>query len=259
MSFVEIRLPSDCSRGARGGPRWNNKVIQAASGREQVFSLWSKPIRQWDVSHTLRNNTKRNKLNAFHQAMRGRVHGFRFKDWTDFQLNPTSMVMVGGNPLTWQIVKTYSIGGQTITRNLTKPVLGTTRIWEADGTTEILTDWTVCITSGIVTFAFDPLMTPKASCEFDVPARFDTDDYDFEQAEARWGNWSSIPIIEIDHSSNVCAYAAGADRGPHDDGTSDGTGGGTNGNPGGGGSGVPGVGEPTGSGNGTCIYFGGSF
>ncbi len=59
--------------------------------------------------------------------------------------------------------------------------------------------WSVDTTTGVVTFTTPPAngVAVQAGYEFDVPARFDTD-----EMQARWDtvntrSWSRVPIVEI--------------------------------------------------------------
>lgn len=196
MSFCEIQMPTGISRGATGGPIFSSVVVSAASGNEQRIAQWSQGRRKWDVSHALRNNEQRDELFSFFTARRGMFEGFRFKDWSDFRILPadsedTDLITT----TTFQLVKRYISGGVTILRKITKPVDGTLRIW--DGSTEITTGWIINNSTGVITFDVAPVYLPSASFEFDVPARFNTDEMNWSQEETTFGSWNSVPIIEI--------------------------------------------------------------
>lgn len=196
MSFCEIQMPTGISRGATGGPVFSSVVVSSASGNEQRIAQWSQGRRKWDVSHALRNNTQRDELIDFFTARRGMFEGFRFKDWSDFRILPANSSdadMI--TTTTFQLVKRYISGGVTILRKITKPVDGTLRIW--DGSTEITTGWIINNSTGVITFDDAPDYLPSASFEFDVPARFNTDEMNWSQEETTFGSWNSVPIIEI--------------------------------------------------------------
>lgn len=196
MSFCEVQMPTGISRGAIGGPIFSNIIITSASGSEQRIAQWSNGRRKWNVAHALRSNTQRNLLIEFFTARRGMFEGFRFKDWSDFKItfnNPEDMELITST--TFQLVKRYTSGGVTIVRNITKPVADTLRVW--NGLTEITTDFSYNTTTGIVTFDVAPVYLPAASFEFDVPARFNTDEMNWSQDETTFGSWNDVPIIEI--------------------------------------------------------------
>lgn len=196
LTFCEVQFPTGISRGATGGPVFSTVVITAASGHEQRNAQWSNSRRKWNVAHGLRSNAQRDELIKFFLARRGMFQGFRFKDWSDFKVlssTPEDMELITSND--FQLVKRYTSGGVTITRNIVKPVAESVRIW--DGTDEVLTGWSVNLSTGVVTFEINPLYLPAASFEFDVPARFDTDEMNWSQEESTFGNWNGIPVVEL--------------------------------------------------------------
>ena len=75
----------------------------------------------------------------------------------------------------FQLVKIYTVGALSLTRNVTKPVTGTTIISLDDVPQG--SGWTVDTTTGIVTFSVAPggSVVVKAGFQFDVPVRFDND------------------------------------------------------------------------------------
>jgi uncharacterized protein (TIGR02217 family) len=210
MAHLESRFPPNVSRGAKGGPRLNTLVVASASGFEQRISQWSQALRSWDVSHALRDNDARGALVSFFIAAGGRANTFRFKDWSDYRVStPASMEEIDATH--WQLRKGYTLGAATRYRTLAKIVEAgsgepdntaataadsTVRIYQSDGTTEIASGWTVDLTTGIVTFSSGPT-SPKATCDFDVPARFDTDVMSWSQDEVSYGSWQGIPIVEV--------------------------------------------------------------
>ena len=69
----------------------------------------------------------------------------------------------------------YKINGNTLTNTTADETNSTVRVYQADGTTEVTSGWTVNLTNGVITFSVAPGYVPKVSCEFDFPVRFDTD------------------------------------------------------------------------------------
>ena len=130
-------------------------------------------------------------LDFFH-AMRGRLHGFRFKDWSDWKSNgmdrgvnvtntDQSIGTGDGATTDFQLSLTYTAGSQSYVRNITKPVAGSVVV-AVDGVSQTYTtNWTIDTTTGIVTFTAGHIPTAgqaiTAGFEFDVPVRFDTDDF----------------------------------------------------------------------------------
>lgn len=207
MAFDEVRLPDDISHASQGGPGFNSVVIVTPSGSEQIVQQWEEARLEWDLQYGVRTQAQLESFIEFFRARRGKARGFRFRDWTDYQIEtPVSAEEL--TTTTFQILKSYSSGGQTVTRTI-KKIDGdtlsdtaaddsdsTVRVYQADGTTEVTSGWTVDLTTGIITFSVAPGYVPKVTCDFDVPVRFDTDRPVFS-AEDAVRAISGIPVIEI--------------------------------------------------------------
>jgi hypothetical protein len=66
-------------------------------------------------------------LIAFFRSMKGKGHGFRFKDWNDFQCTIAQGVLGTGNGTgapAYQLGKLYVAGALSETRTISKPVSG---------------------------------------------------------------------------------------------------------------------------------------
>lgn len=208
--FDEVRFPVVISVGARGGPRWNTNLVQLSSGAEQRNQLWVYPLHQWNVAAGIRSAADFALVRSFFIARRGRLRPFRFKDWADYTsasapgvaITSTDQVIgTGSGP--HQLVKLYADDVASFTRTITKPVAGTVKI-SVDGV-ETLSGgafpWSVDTTTGLVTFTGSgptlPSGTIRAGFEFDVPARFNSDQLDGEQIEPEVLVAASIDVIEI--------------------------------------------------------------
>ena len=88
MAFHEVRFPDDISRGARGGPERRTQVVELASGDEERNASWADSRRRYDAAYGIRRADDLAAVVAFFEARNGRLHGFRWKDWGDWQLRP---------------------------------------------------------------------------------------------------------------------------------------------------------------------------
>ena len=206
MAFHEVRFPDNISRGARGGPERRTQIVEMASGDEERNGSWAGSRRRYDASYGIRKADDLAAVTAFFEARRGRLYGFRWKDWADYKsglpsASPTAVdqPLGTGNGLetTFQLVKLYPSGAQSWTRTITKPVAGTVAL-ALNGVPQI-TGWTVNTTTGVVTFSTAPApgVAITAGFEFDVPVRFDTDSLDVTLDFERLGSITSIPLIEV--------------------------------------------------------------
>ena len=197
MSFHEVRFPDDIAYGATGGPEFATNVVATASGYEQRNINWSAARGRWDVASGLKKQTQLDTLIAFFRARKGRAYGFRFKDWTDFKATAQALGSGNGTIKTFQLIRTYSSGGNTDVRTITKPVAGTVKIYLA-GVLQA-SGWSVNTTTGVITFTTAPEngVAVSADYEFDVPVRFDTDRMAVTIEQVNLHQWSGIPIVEI--------------------------------------------------------------
>ena len=202
-SFHEVRFPSDISYGATGGPGFNTTVLTLASGFERRNINWSLARAQYDVAQGLKNQDQLNQLIDFFVARRGKAYGFRFKDWTDFQLpfpgGATPVMMTtDGTTTTFQLRKTYQDAGNSYTRTLNKIVSGTLTVYNNGA---ITTDYTADLNTGIVTLGITARATTghviAATCEFDVPVRFDVDELKASITDYGIFAWGQIPLLEV--------------------------------------------------------------
>jgi uncharacterized protein (TIGR02217 family) len=102
-----------------------------------------------------------------------------------------------GTLKTFQLIRTYSSGGNTDVRTITKPVAGTVKVYL--GGVQQTSGWTVNTATGVITFTNAPAngVAVSADYEFDVPVRFDTDRMAVTIEQVNLHQWSGIPIIEI--------------------------------------------------------------
>ena len=204
--FHEIRFPDDISRGARGGPERRTTIVELASGDEERNASWANSRRRYDVSYGIRRADDLAKVVAFFEARNGRLHGFRFKDWSDYrsclpsQIPAATDQLIGtgdGTTTTFQLVKRYASGEQIWMRAITRPVAGSVTV-ALNGVPQEM-GWSVDPATGVVSFTAAPGngVAITAGFEFDVPVRFDSDALDVTLDIERLGSITSIPLLEI--------------------------------------------------------------
>lgn len=197
MAFHDVQFPPDIAIGAVGGPGYHTSVVTLASGREKRNVDWSDARCTWDVAHGLKTQEQLDRLLAFFRARQGKAHAFRFKDWSDFIMSRQPFATGDGATTAFALQKTYadSAGYQSM-RRLTRPVPGSVRVWLDDveqGTASVDHG------TGIITFAAAPGTgaSIEAQCQFDVPARFDTDQMQVTVEDYGTYSWGQIPVVEV--------------------------------------------------------------
>ena len=203
-SFHEVQFPPAISLGATGGPGFHTTVLTLADGSEKRNIDWSKDRGTWDVAHGLKSQDDLNLLIAFFRVRRGQAYGFRFKDWTDFNLADDGEALpllftTDGHTATFQLQKVYEDVAGTYVRDIFKPVAGTLALLSAGVPIET---FVVDTTTGIVTLTDAVLIatvgTPvTGSCEFDVPVRFTTDSMIVSITDVDNFAWGQIPLMEV--------------------------------------------------------------
>ena len=201
MSFHEVRLPARLAFGSTGGVERRTETVTLASGFERRSTPWAHGRRRYLIGAGVRSLDDAAVLTAFFEGRRGRLHGFRFRDFTDFKscvpsgaVSPTDQPLgVGdGEAADFALTRTYA----DLARPIAKPVAGTVRA-AVDGVETAA--FTVDVTTGVVTFDDPPgagaVLT--AGFEFDVPVRFDADRIDVTLESFEAGRIVAVPLIEL--------------------------------------------------------------
>lgn len=210
MAFHEVRFPTAISLGSSGGPERRTEVIVLGSGAEERNARWADSRRRYDAGYGIKSVDDLHEVIAFFEERRGRLHGFRWKDWSDWKSCPPKQTpahddqVIGtgdGSTATFQLVKAYGGSFAPWSRTIAKPVDGTVLV-AVDGFPQVLnTDFVVAADTGVVTFLAGSIPGPGAAVtagfEFDVAVRFDTDHLALNLAHFEAGEIPNIPILEI--------------------------------------------------------------
>lgn len=208
MAFHDIRFPVALSFGSLGGPERRTDVVTLANGFEERNTPWEHSRRRFDAGVGLRSLEDVEAVVAFFEARRGRLHGFRWKDWSDFrssthdrEITPTDQEIGRGDDAqtVFQLVKTYRSGADEYARPIRKPVAGSVSIAMSGSPLVEGTEFTVDHTTGEVHFVNAPDLGAviTAGFEFDVPVRFDTDLIQVSVASFNAGQIPDIPVVEV--------------------------------------------------------------
>ena len=206
MSFHEVRLPARLAFGSTGGVERRTEVVTLASGFERRSTPWAHGRRRWLIGAGVRSLDDLAELTAFVEARRGRLHGFRFRDFADFKscppsasVSPTDQVLGTGDGVrtTFQLVKRYGEGAEAVVREVHKPVEGSVLL-AVDGA-EVSDGFDVDAATGVVTFAVAPAAgaAVTAGFAFDCAVRFDADRLDVTLEGFEAGRITAVPLVEV--------------------------------------------------------------
>lgn len=208
MGFHEVRFPANLSFGSLGGPERQTDVVALANGFEERNTPWQHSRRRYDAGVAMRGLDDIEALIAFFEARRGQIHGFRWKDWSDYKSgaalvepNYDDQLIAFGDDVTpqFQLIKTYRSGEHTYARPITKPVRGSVRIGLGGDEQTDGVHYEVDSLTGVVTFHHPPNAGDRitAGYEFDVPVRFDTPRIMVSVASFHAGEVPDVPVVEI--------------------------------------------------------------
>ncbi len=209
MSFHEIRFPTAISLGSSGGPERRTDVVILGSGHEERNSRWANSRRSWNAGYGVRSLDDLSAVITFFEERRGRLHGFRWKDPTDWKSCAPGLVpaatdqVIGtgnGSTATFQLVKIYGSAHAPWARTISKPVAGTVTVAVA-GVTKPGAAFAVNTANGQLTFLAGHIPPTGAAItagfDFDCPVRFDTDKLDIHVQGISHGTIPHIPLIEV--------------------------------------------------------------
>ncbi|MFV0383682.1 TIGR02217 family protein [Paracoccus sp. (in: a-proteobacteria)] len=208
MAFHEVRFPANLSFGSVGGPERRTEIVTLASGFEERNTPWAHARRRYDAGMGLRSLDDLEALVAFFEARAGQLHGFRWKDWSDYKSGRPSrgvqfddqLIAVGdGETTEFALKKAYVSGPARYERLIVKPVRDTVRAGVGGVERFPGGDYSVDHATGLVTFASPPEAGAEvtAGFEFDVPVRFDTDRIAVSVASFQAGEMPEIPVLEV--------------------------------------------------------------
>ena len=207
MAFHEVRLPARLAFGSTGGVERRTEIVTLGSGFERRSTPWAQGRRRYLIGANLRSLDDMAALTAFFEARRGRLYGFRFRDFADFRsclpsgaISPEDQNLGIGDGVRTEfpLSKLYGEGADASERRIHKPVTGTVRA-ALDGVELNPADYEIDLTTGILTFHSPPAdgAAVTAGFEFDVPVRFDADRIEVTLESFAAGRIAAVPLIEV--------------------------------------------------------------
>ncbi len=203
MAFHEVALPARLAFGSTGGVERRTEIVTLGSGFERRSSPWAMGRRRYLIGANLRSLADMAELTAFFEARRGRLYGFRFRDFADFAscgpgetLAAEDQALGEGDGTRTGFVLRKAYGD--VNRSITKPVEGSVRV--AVGGVELSNEaFAVDVATGVVTLDAAPGVgvAVTAGFLFDTPVRFDADRLEVTLESFGAGRMAAVPLIEV--------------------------------------------------------------
>lgn len=196
-------------------PRWSTKIAMVDSGSEQIAQQWEHPLNRYVLPEAVRDMTIFQSVRDHWLVMRGPAFTWPFRDPLDFASRPLDrpneqpvvtdedQIIGTGDGVTnkYQLIKTYTVGGESYTRTIYLPVVSSVVVKlhynELDPPPP---GWTVDRETGIITFDFAPVggRLITAGFLFDVPVRFENDQsFDGITSSFSLGGFSDVTLLEV--------------------------------------------------------------
>lgn len=203
MAFHDVSLPARLAFGSTGGVERRTEIVTLGSGFERRSTPWAQGRRRYLIGAGLRALDDMAALTAFFEARRGRLNGFRFRDFADFRscapgATPAATDQAlgegDGTRAIFRLSKTYG----DVARPIAKPVAGSVTV-AVEGAVLASGAFAVDATTGEVTLAVAPVegAAVTAGFLFDTPVRFDSDRIEVTLESFEAGRMAAMPLIEV--------------------------------------------------------------
>ena len=189
-SFHEILFPINYAGGTQGGPMYSNRIAVSDSGAETRVQMWSNARLTFEIGYTA-DPADMTIITTFFRARKGRIYGFRFRDWSDYTAVSEPLVTAS----VMQLQKTYQDAAGSEIRLIKKPNTTDTVYLYDNG---VSVSYTLDYTTGLITpTTYHSSHTYTWSGSFDVPVRFDTDKLTYIQETPSRRSIQSTPLVEV--------------------------------------------------------------
>lgn len=196
LGFHEVQFPKDLSMGAIGGPGYNTGIVKTITGGESRIQKWAQSRSTYQIAHNIKSQEQLDVLRSFFMNRKGKVYGFRFHDWMDYSV--TGQHLLTGPDIQGQLYKTYTNGGYTEDRIISRPIISTIKLYN-NGVAVPAGSIFYVSTEGLITLGFEIASGDVITVdfEFDVPVRFNVDNMDVLLEDFDSYSWNGITLIEV--------------------------------------------------------------
>jgi uncharacterized protein (TIGR02217 family) len=182
MTMIDARMSEKAERGFSVVRGSSTRVKDLKNGHERRNANWTGRKRRYTARYAGWTFEMREDLIAQNEVAEGMLYSFRFKDWLEWRVTGQSLGVAPSGTAAVQLVKTYTKGSTTKTRNITKPRGSTVTVYQADGSgNPVAKPGTLDENTGLFTpsTAWTAGRALTWTGEFDVCVRFATDEPEF--------------------------------------------------------------------------------
>lgn len=196
MEFIENYIPTSISYGSIGGPEFSTDITEVASGNEYRLIAKENPRRKYVITPVITKKEQLQDLIAFFCALRGKAHGFRFRDFADYYAINEEIAIGDGFQTEFQITKKYQAESLIYLRKITKIASQGLEVF-IDGVK--VNAFQLDANNGKIYFRLPPKAGAviTANFYFDVPVRFDQDNIEYQLETNNYYSVGEIKLIEI--------------------------------------------------------------
>jgi uncharacterized protein (TIGR02217 family) len=199
--FFEAEFPRAIEFEQDGGPAFNTEVIAVQSGQEQRNRNWINTGGDYTASVVGLQNPGTSSaafidaVRAFFLMIGGMGDAFRYFDPIDNTAVGEAMLAIAGTSnLQWQLQKTYTLGGRTYIRTITKPITASVIDYQGNAMVNTVTIHasggtltSIDHTTGIALFSVAP-SSVTADFQYHIPVRLTTDKFTPKVSKSGKGN-----------------------------------------------------------------------
>jgi uncharacterized protein (TIGR02217 family) len=196
--FYEINFPDSVAFSSVSSLFFDTNIVKSKNNTEQRSPNLNFSMSSFRLSAPLKNKPEIEEIITLFKIVKGKLGGFRFKDWLDYKVENQIIGIGDGENCTFQIKKTYQLQSYFTMRDISKPAQGTVKVFlnylECNHLLQSIDH-----TKGLVTFASPPsegsIIT--VNCEFDIPVRFKDDCLNITMLGKNSYEIKDLELIEI--------------------------------------------------------------
>ena len=203
VEFDEVRFPTDVSYGSSGGPTFKTSIFEAFRGDEKRNIDWASPLMEFDVAYGIKTTAQMEKVIEFFHARQGRLRGFRYKNWSNYQVVNSVIAVGNGLATRLPIIRAYGGAATKSYKRLYKIVPGSVTGLSIGGETLVEgVDYAIDYNSGELVMSSTRIPglgipVKVVGLEFDEPVRFDTDRLDVVIEQFNNNSIGKLPLVGI--------------------------------------------------------------